>query len=223
LLAILTVGATNYTITERLMRTQIESRASTLASTLSDATAGHMLKKNLLELHSFVTKYARLEGVAYAFIQDSQGEIVAHSFKSFPSQLRQSLSQDERRQANRRTVSLQGQAIYETRIPILEGQIGTVHVGIWGDVVNRELRQNVFLLIGVTLGVLFVALVASVYLARRIVEPLQKLTDIAARISTGDLDSPVRVESKDEVGELARSIERMRTSLKAAMWRLTRA
>ncbi|MGH7834543.1 MAG: HAMP domain-containing protein [Candidatus Binatia bacterium] len=223
LLGTLVIAATTYTMIGRVARDQMDSRASIIAATLSDATAGHVSKRSFLELHAFVSKYARLEGVAYAFIQDGQGEIVAHSFKSAPTQLRQSLSSDERRQSNQRTVSVNGKPVYETRVPILEGQVGTVHVGMWGDVVKNEIRQSVTLLIAVIAGVIFMAVVASVFLAHRIVEPIQQLTDVAARISTGDLDSPVKVESQDEVGDLARSIERMRTSLKAAMWRLSRA
>lgn len=222
LLGTLVVAAATYTMTERVVRDQIDSRAAVVATTLSDATAGHVSKRNFLELHAFVTKYARLDGVAYAFIQDGQGEIVAHTFKSPPAQLRQSLSSSERRQLHQRTVSLEGKPVYETRVPILEGQVGTVHVGVWGDVVKNEIRGNVMFLVAVIAGVLLVAVAASIFLARRIVQPIQQLTDIAARISTGDLDSPVKVESNDEVGDLARSIERMRTSLKAAMWRLSR-
>jgi HAMP domain-containing protein len=223
LLGTLAVAAATYTITGRVVRDQMDSRASIIATTLSDATAGHVSKRSFLELHAFVSKYAQLQGVAYAFIEDGQGEIVAHSFKSAPTQLRQSLSSDERRQPSQRIVSVDGKTVYETRVPILEGQVGTVHVGMWGDVIENEISQSVTFLIAVIAGVLLMAVVASVFLARRIVEPIRQLTDVAARISTGDLDSPVKVESQDEVGDLARSIERMRTSLKAAMWRLSRA
>jgi HAMP domain-containing protein len=44
----------------------------------------------------------------------------------------------------------------------------------------------------------------------------------ADEISRGQLDTPVIIRSTDEVGELARSLERMRASLKAAMVRLNR-
>jgi HAMP domain-containing protein len=39
-------------------------------------------------------------------------------------------------------------------------------------------------------------------------------------MSKGDLDTPVEVESSDEIGDLALSLERMRASLKAAIIRL---
>jgi nitrate/nitrite-specific signal transduction histidine kinase len=40
------------------------------------------------------------------------------------------------------------------------------------------------------------------------------------QMSKGVLDTPVGVESRDEVGDLALSLEHMRASLKAAMIRL---
>jgi HAMP domain-containing protein len=42
---------------------------------------------------------------------------------------------------------------------------------------------------------------------------------MAGKMSMGDLETPVEIESTDEIGELARSLERMRASLKAAMFR----
>jgi HAMP domain-containing protein len=48
------------------------------------------------------------------------------------------------------------------------------------------------------------------------------LKTIADEISRGKLDASVSIQSDDEVGELGRSLERMRASLKAAMVRLNR-
>jgi methyl-accepting chemotaxis protein len=48
------------------------------------------------------------------------------------------------------------------------------------------------------------------------------LKAIADDISRGRLDTKVLIQSNDEVGELGRSLERMRASLKAAMNRLNR-
>jgi len=48
------------------------------------------------------------------------------------------------------------------------------------------------------------------------------LTDIAERMSLGELDEEVNIKSKDEIGLLAMAIERMRISLNLAMGRLRR-
>jgi HAMP domain-containing protein len=61
----------------------------------------------------------------------------------------------------------------------------------------------------------------SALLARGIVRPILRLTEVADKISKGDLETPVGVETRDEIGDLALSLGRMRASLKAAMARLT--
>jgi methyl-accepting chemotaxis protein len=54
------------------------------------------------------------------------------------------------------------------------------------------------------------------------IRPILDLKAIADDISRGRLDTIVSIQSNDEVGELGRSLERMRASLKAAMNRLSR-
>jgi HAMP domain-containing protein len=65
----------------------------------------------------------------------------------------------------------------------------------------------------------------SFLLARWIVRPLVGLTEIADKVTMGDLETSVSgkcVSARDEIGDLARALERMRSSLKAAMLRLGR-
>jgi sensor histidine kinase regulating citrate/malate metabolism len=152
----------------RALRSQIDQRALVIATNLSDAAAGHVIGKNILELHALVTKYARLEGSAYAFIEDHEGKILAHSSGTFSPELRKPLTLDERRQVERRVVRLQGKTVYETRTPILEGQIGAAHVGIWEEDVETEIYSVILPIIGLIIIVLFAVVILSVFLARGI-------------------------------------------------------
>jgi HAMP domain-containing protein len=206
----------------RALRAQIDQRALVMATNLSDAAAGYVLAGNIRELHVLVNKYARLTGAAYAFIEDSKGQIVAHSLGAFPPELRETLTMDERGQVSRRVVRLegdQGKIAYETRAPILKGQRGTAHIGIWGETVATEIYSALRPIVGL-IAILFLAgVVLFLFLARGIIRPIRGLSDIASKMSTGDLETPLEIDSQDEIGELACSLERMRTSLKAAMAR----
>jgi nitrogen fixation/metabolism regulation signal transduction histidine kinase len=203
----------------RALRTQIDQRALIIATNLSDAAVGHVVSKDVLQLKTLVTKYARLSGVAYASIKDREGKVIAHSLATFSPELQEVLTSDQRRQVSRRKLTLQGKTVYETRGPILEGQLGTAHLGIWANAVEQEVYQALFMFLWpITLGLL-TAVIIAVFLARRLIRPFRRLIDVARRI-TGDLDTPVRGESQVEFGKLTRSLERMRASLKAAMARL---
>ncbi len=86
-------------------------------------------------------------------------------------------------------------------------------------IVNKVERTRVPFLIVMGVSLVVVILVTSIY-SRTIVKPIVHLTNVADRISLGDLDTKIEVHSSDEVGMLAESFHRMQESLKAAIERL---
>jgi len=83
---------------------------------------------------------------------------------------------------------------------------------------DYQSRIKIFYL--VILGVVIVLLVRIYFYARSVIHPIRYLSEVADRISMGELDTEIRVKGKGEVGVLAESIERMQTSVKAAIERL---
>jgi HAMP domain-containing protein len=107
-------------------------------------------------------------------------------------------------------------------MPILDGQLGAVHVGLWADTVQQDVRGTLLPIIGLIAACLVIGIAISVIIAGKTIRPILELKLSADEISRGNLDASVSVQGDDEVGELARSLERMRASLKAAMLRLNR-
>jgi len=217
------VTALVYQSMSHAVRTQIDGRIAAIAADLSDAAAGLTSERELLELRALVIRYGRLDGVAYVFVEDLNGDVRAHSLKSFPLDLQRPVSPEERGEFQRLKQTYVGRTVYEARAPILNGQWGAVHLGFWGDAVDEEVRDEVLPVVGIVAAAVIASLVLAVLLAHGIIHPIRQLTDAAGKISTGDLETPIVSDSKDEVGELARSLERMRASLKAAIWRLSHA
>lgn len=219
------VIAAMYQLLNKMLRDQLDKRALAVATNLSDASAGHLVGKNLLALHALLRKYSLLDGVAYAFITDSRGEVIAHTLEAFPPEIRQGSPTSDQREPRRRELSLRDKTIYETSVPVLEGQVGMVHVGFWADAVEKEIQSALLRFIGIIAIVPFVGAILSFILAHWIVRPIRGLTEVADKVTKGDLETSVSgksVQSRDEIGDLARSLERMRSSLKAAMLRLER-
>jgi sensor histidine kinase regulating citrate/malate metabolism len=162
----------------RALRAQVDESAVIMATNLSDAAAGYIASKDLLQLKTTVTKYARLSRVAYAFIKDREGKVIAHSLATFPPELQEELTSDQRRQVSRRELTVEGKTVYETREPILDGQLGTAHVGIWADAVEQEISQTLFLFVWpITLGIL-TAVTLAVFLSRPLIRPLRRLIEL---------------------------------------------
>ncbi|MEJ2291134.1 MAG: HAMP domain-containing protein [Deinococcales bacterium] len=100
--------------------------------------------------------------------------------------------------------------------------IGAVVVGV-SPVSASALVGNAFLttlLVG--LVPVLIAILVAMGLTRGLRAQVSYLLGAADRISRGDLEEPVELDSRDELGQLARAIERMRVSLQEGMERLRR-
>src|SRR5262245_3858371 len=219
------VIAVVYQLAGSMLRDQLDRRSLAIATNFSDAAAGHVASRNALALHTLARKYTLLDGVAYAYVKSDRGEILAQTFGTFPQELQPETANSPNRQPRQRELRWAGRVVYETAVPVLEGQMGSVHIGFWGDSLHNEIQRALVPIIAVIAVVPFVGALLSFLLAQWIVRPIVGLTKIADKVTVGDLERSVGgdcVSARDEIGDLARALERMRSSLKAAMLRLGR-
>jgi HAMP domain-containing protein len=100
----------------------------------------------------------------------------------------------------------------------------------WGLVVKMDEEEALRSALAAERSVLLIALLvalaaalASVVFARALVRPLGDLKDATDRISRGDFAVQLNIRSKDEIGELADSFERMVAAIKFFRERAARA
>ena len=84
---------------------------------------------------------------------------------------------------------------------------------------TRETRNTVFVIVGATL--LLVGIIVLLY-GQRLTSRIKSLTNVAERISVGEMDAQVKITSKDEIGDLAEAISRMQESIRLSIERLRR-
>lgn len=80
---------------------------------------------------------------------------------------------------------------------------------------DREASQTRTLLISVTLVALLLGGLAAWWIARQICVPLRQALASADRIANGDLSQDIRVERRDELGQLQHSIGEMTRNLRS--------
>jgi hypothetical protein len=97
---------------------------------------------------------------------------------AFSPELQQELTSDQRRQVGRRELTLEGKTVHETREPILDGQLGTAHIGIWADAVEREIYQTLFMFVWPVTLALLAAVVVAVFLAPSLIRALRRLIEM---------------------------------------------
>ena len=112
-----------------------------------------------------------------------------------------------------------GEPAYKVNVPVLVGEAKS----IWSFAIvipiqkilegtNRVTRDSI--LVGV--GALVIALVLVLMIANRITSPVTRMAGLAHELADGDFTNQLEVTTRDEVGELANSLNRMTSELRTA-------
>ena len=116
-----------------------------------------------------------------------------------------------------------GESAWDVSSPIFvkARHFGAFRVAVSIDSITAHKRALLIQLFGI-LGVLGALTTAFIFYALwRSMKPLERLAALADEISSGEkLDQPIKPHSTDEIGQMARSLNRLRSSLQAAMTRL---
>jgi HAMP domain-containing protein len=98
---------------------------------------------------------------------------------------------------------------------------GGFRVGVSVSSITAHKRE-LLLRLTIVFGLLAATTIGFIFMMiRRSVKPLEQLAGLADNISMGEgLETPIRPASVDEVGKMARSLDRLRASLQVAMNRL---
>ena len=92
--------------------------------------------------------------------------------------------------------------------------IGVLYVGVLEKKYADMKRETFWLLAGVTVGGMVLALAIAYVLANAVVRPVQRLKQGVEAIAEGDFDLDVDVKTADELGSLAGAFNRVRQELK---------
>ena len=82
-----------------------------------------------------------------------------------------------------------------------------------------DTKTIIFGIMGATL--VLITLIVSIY-GSKLTQRIKSLTDVADRISVGELDAEIEITSKDEIGDLSEAIARMQDSIRLSIERLRR-
>ena len=92
-------------------------------------------------------------------------------------------------------------------------QIGTAYLALSTEGMRGDIRRLERALGFATLAVIVIGVLLTVLLVRIIADPIHQLVEATRRIARGDLDVLLRLDSQDEIGELAKSFNQMTLKL----------
>jgi signal transduction histidine kinase len=173
-----------------------------------------------------VVSSIRVGKAGYAYILSRSGDIVAHPDISFVLQRRNVAHLDRVKSAFQplsTTVkatavvvqNLWGKKVFSSHAPIsnldwsviIERPVEEIYEPLYASM----LRTSSLLLVG-----LGMALLASLFVARRVVRPLRTLRQGVERIGSGNLDHHLNVKTGDEIEVLAEEFNKMTANLRNA-------
>lgn len=82
--------------------------------------------------------------------------------------------------------------------------------------------QTLYVNMGIFLAAIVLIGLCIIIYGYRLTRKIQYLTDVADRISVGDMEAEIDIRSNDEIGSLGDAISRMQDSLRFSIERLRR-
>jgi two-component system response regulator HydG len=201
-------------VTQRYSNSLLDA-ASVQAENIAHAVALEAVDKilinDLVALQKMLDHHMRSNPLlSYLFIVKSE-EILAHTFtKGVPVALIDANQPDPDKQFNlQKIASTAGEKYLDIAWPILAGKAGDLRLGFSEKPYLEQVRRLWLQMSGLTLGILLLALTATLLFIRRVTSPLAALAEATQKIDEGGLDVRVEVQSQDEVGRLAASFNHM--------------
>jgi len=162
----------------------------------------------------------------FAFLVDEKGKVVAHQIDEYV-QKEKNLKDHPLVAALAKTGEGAQRFVDQEGHPSV-GYVRRTDQG-WTLAIQQEekeaysdLQKAIYFTI-LVLGVTVVVVVLiSLFAGRAIVTPIRQLTDAANRISVGELDTEIHIQSRDEIGDLADAVSRMQDSIRLSIERLRR-
>ncbi len=191
----------------RTLGVTADRSGSAFARTLAGQIAEPVAYGDHLTIRRLLTRATEANAdVVYTFIVEPSGAVGDHSFPAdaFPEDLLVVAQSVE--PASLRT---ELGRVRDLPIPITEGVLGTLHVGVsmaWVDAAALDSVRNILFATALALAA---GIVGILSLASLITRPLHGLREAAVRFGKGDLSAGAPVSGRDEIADLAAAFNNM--------------
>ena len=220
LFVVVAAASFTYSYLHRAVERGAKARAGITAMAVNATAVWHVDGKRYQELRDELVKTTTRPAVAYAYVEDSDRKLIAHAPKDLPNHLIRRPLLEPRLMTGEQLVGYRNEIVYDYAQRSGLNNRFVVHLGIWQDSVVAETWSVLGpILLAVILLILCAAAVFLVML-RDLHRPLLELVEQSTRISKGNFSVALATKRDDELGDLARSLERMRSSLRAVLSRI---
>jgi signal transduction histidine kinase len=205
-------------------RAELGKKASSIAANLSDRIANFILIGDKFQTEkAFYEVLEQEPDLEYIFVTDEAGVMFAHTFdKGVPAGVL-SWNPLNAKVSNIQLLKTEKGDIRDVGVNVFEGMKAELHLGIREDSLKDTLLKMRYLTLPAIVFAILLGAAASILLSRFITKPLSEFVGFAKVLGKGEFGGRVEVRSRDEIGELAHSFNKLSMELKAAMEKMEEA
>ena len=209
---------------KRLLIQEMEKNQMNIIKGLAEVGKESLITNDEILLINYVNLVKRSRGVMYAMVTGPQGKILAHTDVNILGTSDNDTIAMKARSSNEPViqsyVNKGKQKVLDIALPIFVNQdkVGIARIGFSQDslheIVEETLRETRKRIFGVAIVMLIIGFIGAIILAQMMTKPIKQMAKGAGLIGQGKLDTKIVVESKDELGSLARDLNKMSGKLK---------
>jgi two-component system sensor histidine kinase AtoS len=203
----------------RTIKQQLEKRGLAIAQSLAAVSIADLMTYNYISLERSANQAAKHPDIIYVIFHDKEGRVAGFSGRS---DLQGKFLNDKvtRNTLAAKAALIQDVKLAQRQIPALEiafpillpktqQQWGTVRVSLSLALMYQQLRQTRWTIFMIGLVALACGTLVSVWAARRITRPLDRLVRGTREAARGNLSQDIRVSTGDEIEVLAANFDVM--------------
>ncbi len=221
LLILLVGGALGFLVRYELhnrFEEEVNKRGLSIARYIAEAAEIPLITENSVSLRLLVNDYRKIDkDIEYIYIVSPKNELLTYTLGIHdPDKLIKQAQQKISGSAEHfLKLDTSDGLIYDISVPIQSGALGTVHIGMYEAVIQKNVHGVLMRMFPFVLFILAVGIGAAVTFAAAITHPIALLTMGVKRFSAGELDEPIEITAQDEIGQLAAAFNDMTEKLRS--------
>ncbi len=205
---------------QKLLRKQTEKVGMVSLNYFANSARVPLLEDNITALNTLIKEAAAVEGLRYAVIVDTRERIKAHTdLNQLGMTLEKRVSIEEVMESGETSyfdyVNESGDKILNLTRPVMfqNKRLGTVHVGISVDHIERTIRDDRVTILWTALVVLCIGALFAIHRGLRFSRPISELLTATDEIVQGNYRYRVDLTLNNEIGDLAQAFNHMNQEL----------
>ena len=219
-LLIMLVGSAFALLVKHELHTRFEDevmkRGLSVARYIAEAAEIPLITENKFSLELLVNDYRKLDkDIEYIYVVTPENKLATHTFGSkVPQRLINESLKSPRNLGQTVIIEAKEGRIYDISTPIQGGSLGSVHIGLYESLIDRNVAGVLMRMLPFALIILILGITVAIVFASAITRPIALLTDAVEHLSKGALNEPITISSHDEIGHLATVFNSMTDKLR---------